>query len=128
MNASNELQGRHTTDLIAESVHDCGHGGDLTAGPRETPVCCVGDQVRPPTFGDTQEPGAGTLNAPKQVLTVDELAALLRVNKKTIYDAIKNGEIPGVRKIGRVFRISKPKVLAWLAEGHGRVSPKRRRK
>ena len=67
-------------------------------------------------------------HAAGEILTVDELATLLRVNKKTVYDAIRNGEIPGVRKIGSIFRISKSKVLAWLAEGHGRVSPKRRRK
>ena len=62
------------------------------------------------------------------VLTVDELADLLRLNRKTVYDAIKAGEIPGVRRIGTRYRISRSAVLSWLAEGHGRVSPKRRRK
>lgn len=32
-------------------------------------------------------------------LTVDELAALLRLNRKTLYDAIRRGEIPGVRSV-----------------------------
>ena len=32
------------------------------------------------------------------VLTVDELAALLRVNRKTVYEALARGEIPGARQ------------------------------
>lgn len=65
---------------------------------------------------------AASLDAP--VMTVDELAALLRVNRKSIYDAIARGEIPGVRRIGRTFRASREAVLAWLREG--RVSRSRR--
>lgn len=72
------------------------------------------------------EPAMGPDTAP--ILTVDELADLLRLNRKTVYDAIKAGEIPGVRRIGTRYRISRSAVLSWLAEGHGRVSPKRRRK
>jgi excisionase family DNA binding protein len=59
------------------------------------------------------------------VMTVDELAALLRVNRKSVYEAIARGEIPGVRRIGRTFRASREAVLAWLREG--RVSRSRRK-
>ena len=52
------------------------------------------------------------------ILTVDELAALLRINRKTAYDAIAEGRIPGVRRVGRAIRISKDAVLNWL---HGQV-------
>jgi excisionase family DNA binding protein len=41
--------------------------------------------------------------------TVDEVAAKLRIDRKTAYDAIARGEIPVVR-IGRVLRIPG----AWL--------------
>ncbi len=34
------------------------------------------------------------------VLTADELAELLRVNRKTVYAMVARGEIPGVRRIG----------------------------
>ena len=60
------------------------------------------------------------------VLTVDELAALLRVNRKTVYDALARGEIPGARRIGRRYRILRDRVLEWLATGQGRVSRSRR--
>lgn len=58
-------------------------------------------------------------------LTVDELANLLRMDRKTVYAAIQRGEIPGVRRIGRALRISRDAVLRWLAEGQGRVSRSR---
>ena len=52
------------------------------------------------------------------ILTVDELAVLLRVNRKTAYDAIAEGRIPGARRVGRAIRVSRDAVLQWL---HGQV-------
>jgi excisionase family DNA binding protein len=60
------------------------------------------------------------------VLTVDELAALLRVDRKTVYAAIARGEIPGVRRIGSLLRVPRDRVLAWLSQGQDRVSRSRR--
>jgi excisionase family DNA binding protein len=60
------------------------------------------------------------------VLTVAELARLLRVERKTVYAAIHRGEIPGVRRVGSLLRASRDTVLAWLAQGQGRVSRSRR--
>jgi excisionase family DNA binding protein len=60
------------------------------------------------------------------VLNVDELAALLRVERKTVYGAIARGEIPGVRRVGTLLRVSRERVLAWLAQGQDRVSRSRR--
>ncbi len=59
------------------------------------------------------------------VLTVEELATLLRVNRKTAYAAVARGEIPGARRVGRSVRICRNTVLDWLG-GHGRVSRKER--
>jgi excisionase family DNA binding protein len=61
------------------------------------------------------------------VLTVDEVAALLRIERKTAYAAIQRGEIPGVRRIGSILRISRDALLDWLARGDGPVSHARRR-
>lgn len=60
------------------------------------------------------------------VLTVEELAELLRINRKTAYAAVEAGDIPGVRRIGRTIRISRDTVLAWLAEGQARFPRSRR--
>lgn len=59
------------------------------------------------------------------VLTVDELAVLLRCNRKTVYAAIHRGEIPGVRRLGGAIRIHRDTVLTWL--GHGQVRASRSR-
>jgi excisionase family DNA binding protein len=70
--------------------------------------------------------GASTLpDAMPDVLTMEEMAALLRVDRKTAYAAVMRGEVPGVRRIGRCIRISRSAVMAWLAEGD---QPSRRRR
>lgn len=61
------------------------------------------------------------------VLTVAEAAALLRLNKKTVYDAVDRNELPHQR-IGWKIRISRTALLAWLTQGQGRVSRSKRRK
>jgi excisionase family DNA binding protein len=63
---------------------------------------------------------------PPSVLTVDELAALLRVNRKTVYEALSRGEIPGARRIGATYRILRDAVLEWLASGQERAARSRR--
>jgi excisionase family DNA binding protein len=55
-----------------------------------------------------------TANDLPPIMTVDELAAFLRLNRKTVYDSVSRGEIPGVRRIGHTFRISRDVVLRWL--------------
>jgi excisionase family DNA binding protein len=55
------------------------------------------------------------------VLTVDEVATLLRVDRKTIYEMIRRGELPGVRRIRRAIRVSRMAVLEWLGNGQGRA-------
>jgi excisionase family DNA binding protein len=60
------------------------------------------------------------------VLTVDEVAALLRVNRKTVYEALARGEIPA-RRIGTTYRISRAAVVDWL-RGQDRVAGARRKK
>lgn len=58
----------------------------------------------------------------RDVMTVQEAASYLRVNIKTVYDAIARGELPGARRVGRKIRMSRSALVAWLAQGQGRVS------
>jgi len=58
------------------------------------------------------------------VLTVDEVAFLMRIDRKTAYAAIAEGGIPGVRRLGRCIRISRDVLLRWLEEGEAK--PRRR--
>lgn len=61
------------------------------------------------------------------VVTADELATLLRLDRKTVYAMIKRGEIPGVRRFGRAVRIHVATVLQWFADGQGQAPRSRRR-
>jgi excisionase family DNA binding protein len=62
-------------------------------------------------------PGAST-NAP-EFLTVDEAAALLRVNRKTLYESIRLGQVPGVVHLGRTIRIRRTVLLGWSLGNSG---------
>ena len=50
-----------------------------------------------------------------EVLTADEVATLLRVDRKTIYEAAQRGEIPH-RRLGRRLIFERGSVLAWLRQ------------
>jgi excisionase family DNA binding protein len=74
----------------------------------------------PDTPFASPEACAGGAHSPEelpQVLTADELASLLRINRKTVYAGFKAGEIPGGQRIGGTIRFSRDAVLRWLAEG-----------
>lgn len=62
-----------------------------------------------------------------EVLKVDEVATLLRLNRKTVYEMVQREEIPGIRECGRAIRFHRDTVLAWLANGQGRTRKRRRR-
>jgi excisionase family DNA binding protein len=91
-------------------------------------------EMRRPSRGGS-EPGLATDPLPAgredlalpRVLTPDELAKMLRVRRRSVYEAISRGDIPGVRRIGRKVRIDRDSVLAWMADGHGRAPRSSRR-
>lgn len=60
------------------------------------------------TFGDQEGFGGDP-----QFLTTDDVLGYLRVNARTVYRLIKNGEIPAVR-IGRQWRIRRCDLDSWL--------------
>jgi excisionase family DNA binding protein len=91
--------------------------------PASTTASAVIDQ--PPAGNDVSLDGESP-QPEAAVLTVEELAAFLRVNHKTVRDAITRGEIPGVRRIGGVIRIYRQAVVSWLLSGQGRGSCSRR--
>jgi excisionase family DNA binding protein len=47
------------------------------------------------------------------VLTIHELAALLRVGLKTAYTLAQNGEVPGF-KVGGQWRFRRRDIEAWI--------------
>ncbi|AKF85846.1 hypothetical protein MFUL124B02_17640 [Myxococcus fulvus 124B02] len=68
-----------------------------------------------------KQPEQVEVGNPPEFLTVDEAAALLRVNRKTLYEAIRLGQVPGVVRIGKALRI-RHAVLVDSTAGKGRDS------
>jgi excisionase family DNA binding protein len=59
-------------------------------------------------------------------MTTEEVADLLRIERRTVYALVKRGELPGALYLGRALRFSRDAVLRWLSEGQGRVRRRRR--
>jgi len=55
-------------------------------------------------------------NAPT-LLTVKETARLLRLSQNSVYQGVKGGSIPGLRRVGRTIRVHRPTLLRWLEQG-----------
>ena len=68
-----------------------------------------------------------TDTGPDDILTVDEFAERMRWNRKTAYERIRKGEVPGVLP-GKPYRILWRAVLASISIGQGRDPAKRGRK
>lgn len=52
-----------------------------------------------------------------EVMTVKELARYLKINEKTIYKLLKNGNVPA-SKIGGTWRFKKSIIEEWLEKKH----------
>lgn len=59
-----------------------------------------------------------------KVMRAEEVARLLRCDRKTIYEAVGRGELPHVR-LGRTLRFYRDSLLAWLAGDVNLLGPKR---
>lgn len=51
----------------------------------------------------------------KEVLTIEELAAYLKIPKSTLYKVVREGKIPS-QKVGRHWRFRKEAIDRWLEE------------
>jgi excisionase family DNA binding protein len=78
---------------------------------------------------------SAAMNEPMGLLTVPEVAALLRIGRNTAYGLIATKQLPHVR-IGRTLRVPRSALERWLAEttqmpaidtddGHSLYSPHR---
>lgn len=52
------------------------------------------------------------------VLTIEELAAYLKIPKSTLYKLVREGKIP-CQKVGRHWRFHRSAIDAWLKERGG---------
>jgi len=57
---------------------------------------------------------ASDLKPFQETLSVAEAAALLGLTRKTAYKYAKTGELPGVRRLGTRYKVSKKLLEDWL--------------
>ncbi len=57
------------------------------------------------------------LGMERQILVVDEVAELLRVDKQRVYELVRTKQIPFIRLGERQYRFSSEAVERWLNEG-----------
>ena len=56
------------------------------------------------------------LDALPALLTIDDVAAVLRTSRKAVYAMAERGQLPGVVRIGRRLLVSRDDLLSWLDE------------
>ena len=54
------------------------------------------------------------------LMTLDEVAAYLRLSKDTVYRMVQSGRIPAV-KVGTQWRFHRPEVEQWLEGNRNRT-------
>lgn len=60
------------------------------------------------------------------LLTVEEVAVLIRTTPKSVYTMIDRGQLPGVTRLGRRLRVHRDDLVRWLHESRA-SSPQERR-
>lgn len=63
--------------------------------------------------------------APDSLMTVKEMAAMLRVSAQTLYKMLEQGEIPAV-KVGSQWRFDREKIKDWMDAQSGPPSSRAR--
>jgi excisionase family DNA binding protein len=51
-----------------------------------------------------------------QVLTPEEARSVLRLGRTTFYEALRRGELPFARRVGRQWRIGRDALLQWIGQ------------
>jgi len=82
------------------------------------------EKTQPNTCEELEQPQPESTCGLPAVLTVEETAAFLRLNVKTVHASIAAGEMPA-RKVGRRTVVLRDALLDWL-RGQGRAPRNRR--
>jgi excisionase family DNA binding protein len=53
----------------------------------------------------------------EQLLTIDEVSALLHLTKPTVYSKVSKNELPGVCKQGKRLYFDRQTIIDWIKQG-----------
>jgi excisionase family DNA binding protein len=59
---------------------------------------------------------AEKLDQEPEMLTVEETAKLLRLNRKTVYEMVGKKQLPGARRFRGAIRVHRATLIAWMAK------------
>lgn len=62
-----------------------------------------------------------------RLMTARDVALLLSVTPKAVYQMVHRNEVPGIIRVGKRLRFDRRKLLEWLSGKHV-MSPKERRR
>jgi excisionase family DNA binding protein len=51
------------------------------------------------------------------VMTAEQVAAMLHCSRRRVYDLVRRDELPGARHLGRTVIVIRPVLEAWLLTG-----------
>lgn len=51
------------------------------------------------------------------LMTIPEVAELLRLSERLVYDMCRTGKLPGIAKVGGKWRIERDALVTWLKAG-----------
>jgi excisionase family DNA binding protein len=69
--------------------------------------------IRPQQFDVAAAPSGNPLPL---LLTIDEVAGLLRTSRKAVYAIAERVQLPGITRIGRRLLVRRDDLLSWLDE------------
>ena len=55
-----------------------------------------------------------TIDRMPSLLTVEEAAVFFRINRKTLYEAIRLQQVPGVVRFGKSIRLGREALKRWI--------------
>lgn len=84
--------------------------------PRRRQSRAVVTQPSSPTTTHTSPPRSVTRepSSTPRLLTIDEVADLLRTSRKAIYTKIRRGALPGVVRLPRRLLVDREHLLEWI--------------
>ena len=105
-------------DWVAEFLSVSTSWVEQAASGGTLPSIRVGEAVRfdPDAIkawgrGQTSNATMPDRNEGPQFLTIDEASTLLRLNRNTLYEAVRLGQVPGVLRIGRLLRLRRADLI-----------------
>jgi len=108
---------RAKQDIVTDLIADC--LDQVPAGERSAAAGVTGGGAGAAGIsGISGVAGRAGQRGGEEVLTLSELAALLRLDEATVLDRAAHGDLPG-RRFGLQWRFSRSAVLAWLDGNDG---------